>query len=182
MGEGAGGAAQSQRSAWRAGIMMKDLIPIVVALISASALLLGYVIQKKKEREFELNKVRQEIYMRLIKNILAKVVMLEDAFRKGIFTEITQDNEPEVLNKIAEELPDVEKNLNEDREIMAMMAVYATDEAIKACVQYYQENWAAMKKGSTARSTLGNLLSNVRRSIFIESSVTGRDIDILLTK
>ena len=52
---------------------MDSYIPLLAALASALALLAGYAYQKRKERQFEIQRTRQDIYTRLVKNLMTKL-------------------------------------------------------------------------------------------------------------
>jgi len=43
----------------------EKFVPLIVAVISAAALLFGYMYEKDKEKEAEIRKTRQDIYSRL---------------------------------------------------------------------------------------------------------------------
>ncbi|SEM20721.1 hypothetical protein SAMN04489760_106156 [Syntrophus gentianae] len=55
----------------------EKLVPLVAAIISAAALLFGYMYQKNMERQAEIRKVRQEIYSRLATNITQRIGFLD---------------------------------------------------------------------------------------------------------
>jgi len=47
----------------------EKLVPLIVAIISATALLGGYMYQKHKEREADIRKTRQEIYVEYLNTL-----------------------------------------------------------------------------------------------------------------
>jgi hypothetical protein len=55
------------------------LMPLLTAIISAMALLSGYMYQKHKDKQAEIRKTRQEIYSRLITNVTSRIDLYNDS-------------------------------------------------------------------------------------------------------
>jgi hypothetical protein len=162
---------------------MSTFVPLIVAVISATTLLFGYIYQKHKERQFEINRTRQEIYTRLVRNLSEKLELFERLQDDPDMPEkATAENVEEVMKLIAKKYPELDKNFNEGREIMSLMALYATDDAIQACAQFYRESYASMQPGSEVRPDKNELILRLRKSIFPKTKVASEDIKFITSK
>jgi len=123
-----------------------EFIPILAARISAMALLAGYAYVKHAERVFEIQKKRQEIYRRLITNLTRKIDLFEQLRTdRRILQRVDQNNVEGVQALIKREYPALDQAMNEAREITALMAVYGTGDAIRACEQFNEASLASLK-------------------------------------
>ena len=162
---------------------MKELIPILVASISAITVLIGYLLQKHKEQMIEINKTRQELYTRLIKNLSKKLELFEMLKHDPDVPDlVTKDDVERMQSLIRSKYPDLEKAINESIEIGALMSLYASDKAIKACAEFYRASWASMQPGSSIRPDKNHLLHSLRKSLFRGTKVTKEDIEFITSK
>lgn len=157
-------------------------IPIIVAVISASVVLYGYIWEKEKERDFQIKQTQQEIYTRLIKNLTNKLKYIDRLRRdKRIPSRVTSDNLEEVQKLIADNSPDLEKYFSEAREIMALLSIYGTDDAIKSVVDFYSALAESMQPDSKRRPNPGQLILNLRRTLFPDTTVMPEDINLIIS-
>lgn len=162
---------------------MTAFIPVIVAVISAAAILLGYAYQKRKQREFEIHKTRQEIYTRLIKNLTTKLDLFERVRKDPEMPErVTFDNLDGAMQIIEHRYPELDQAFKESREIMALMALYATDDALKASVEFYRQSYASLNGDSNLGADKGQFIQAMRRSLFPNTTVTSEEINLLMAK
>ncbi len=162
---------------------MSTYFPVIVAFISMATLLFGYIYQKRKEREFEINRTRQEIYVRLIKNLSEKLDLFERLRDDPDMPEkVTTENVKELYRLIARNHPELDSNFNESREIMSLMALFGDDEAIKACAAFARDSYASLQPSSEVIPDKNKLINELRKSIFHETKVTVEDIKLMTSK
>jgi hypothetical protein len=149
---------------------LKNLLPIFTALIGAVALLLGYVCQKNLESDNELDKVRQDIYSRLITNITEKNTILGRLEQSPQYLKAKQENRTaQELNQLEQQMmlqdDDMVKNEGKRTELVASLYVYGADEANDAYVEYARAN--TKQEGGD----LGKLVLGLRKSIYRKSRI-----------
>ena len=139
----------------------EGLIPLFTAIISAAALLGGYMYQKHMEMDAGIRKNRQEIYSNLITNITKRNEMQWRIENTPDWKEAKNDQEQYqlVLNDA-----EMSKNWHDRTEIVAFLCLYGTDDAIKAYA-----NW--VDEGSNVED-IGKLILAFRKSIYSETHTT----------
>ena len=156
---------------------------VFTAILSALVILIGYVYEKRKERQFELDKTRQNIYTRLIINISEQIelfeLMRED---EDMPKKITKENLNEVMAIIKERYPKLNEKFNIGREIMSLMAIYADDAAVLACAEFYKKSLSSMQPGSHDHPDISKLMEGLRKTIYRNSKITNEDIQIIISK
>lgn len=161
-------------------LTMKDVIPVLAALISALALLTGYAYQKTLEREAQIREIRQGIYSRLISNITRRNAITGRLLNAS--PEYVQAKTAEERCRVEEELSatawlgnrELTKNAGERTEIIASLCLYGTDEAIDAYVQY--SHASAEQK----RWNLGELIKQLRHSIYDKTHLDPNDANLAI--
>ena len=154
----------------------EKLVPLLTAIISATALLFGYTYQKNTEREAEIRKMRQEIYSRLATNITQRIGLLD---RVQMSPEWKQArNYQEQYNVIIKDAAS-SKNLSDQKEIAALLCMYGTDDAIKAYANWLREGWDPNTKTATS-DDLGKLILGLRKSIYPETNATEVDANLAI--
>jgi len=111
---------------------MDNLVPVLAAIISASALLWGYAYQKGKEADAEILKKRQEIYSRLITNITTRNAVLGHIQDSPAFAKASKQEQGALYSNDTA----YKQNRDERTEIVALLCLYGTDEAIKAYANF----------------------------------------------
>jgi len=161
---------------------MAKYVPLFAAVLSAVVLLFGYVYDKRKQREFEVTKQRQEVYERLIRNATSKLQesrrLLADS---RMPKRVTEQNQSQVQALIKSSYPKLQALMDETPGIMAFLAVYGTDQAIKAVARFYREGLESIKPGSSVTPDVGKLMLDLRRSLFADTKVTAKDINLILS-
>ncbi|MDE3088933.1 MAG: hypothetical protein KGJ80_06070, partial [Chloroflexota bacterium] len=112
---------------------MEKLVPLLTAIISATALLSGYMYQKRKEKDAEIRKTRQEIYSRLVTNSTKRIELLD---RVQMSPEWQKARNYQEQYQITIKDADLPKNLSDQKEIAAFLCLYGTDDAIKAYASF----------------------------------------------
>lgn len=161
---------------------MDNIVPLLTAIISAIALLSGYMYQKYKEREAETRKKRQEIYSRFIVNLTERQELFEQAMRRPDWP---SREDPEYSQKLTTLIigdSELNKNLSEGREIMTFLALYGSDEAIKACLEFRREGWEYSTGESSKGADKGKLIQRLRRSVYPKTRVTSEDLNLVMWK
>ncbi len=162
---------------------MNGLTPIIIAIISVVGILVGYMLERRKQREFEINKIRKELYVRLIKNLIEVLELFEKMKRKESLPEqITRGNVDDIYALIVKKYPELSENFKQFREIMTLMSVYATDKAIKACVEFAQESISILEKDLGVQPNIGKLILSLRRTLFPKTGITPKDINLIMSK
>lgn len=162
---------------------MQAYIPIIVAVISAITVLFGYLFQKHREREFELNKVRQELYMRFVCNLTEKFDLFDKIHaHESIPERITRKDVASLMELVADKYPELDRNFKESVEIGALMSLYASDDAIKACSIFFRTGWESLNPDSDSRPDKHLLLHQLRKSLYRRTKVSIEDIRFITTK
>ena len=162
--------------------LTNTLVPLIVAVLSAATILFGYIYQRNKEREFEIAKTRQEIYVRLVTNLSQKIELLRIAYDDPTMPKLTQANAQEVYRFIAKKYPELDKNFNESIKIQYLLVLYGDDAGIKAFAKFYRDSEAALRPGSQVQPDKNELITELRRSIFPSTTVTAEDVRVLTAK
>jgi hypothetical protein len=157
----------------------KNLLPVLAAIISAIALLLGYAYQKRLERDAEIRKTRQEIYSRLISNITERNTILGRLLEQSPeYAKARPEERPQVERELwaTGRLTDAKLSKNEgDRtEVIASLCLYGTDEAIDAYAKYAKANVEG--KGGD----LGGLIVDLRQSIYKETHIAADEANLTI--
>jgi hypothetical protein len=154
---------------------MDNLVPVLAAIISAVALLWGYAYQKGKEADAEILKKQQEIYSNLITNITTRNSIMGHILDSPAYIAASEkerkalrDADPAAAAAIDEEMGDMFnkdpasiENRNQRTEIVALLCLYGTDEAIKA----YSDFSAKAIGPNTQIDDVGELIVALRRSL-----------------
>jgi len=157
----------------------QNLLPILAAIISAIALLVGYAYQKQLERDAEIRKTRQDIYSRLISNITDRNTILGRLLEQSPeYAKAKLEERPQVESKLSAAGlltdPALSKNEGERTEVIASLCLYGTDGAIDAYAKYARAN--AEGKGGD----LGELIVDLRHSIYNETQVKADKADLAI--
>jgi hypothetical protein len=139
--------------------MLQELTPLLTAIISATALLISYVYLKQKEQGAETRKTRQDVYSRLISNItkrneLLGHLQLSPEWKK---TQNHHEQDQLVLNDL-----ELSRNEGNRTEVVALLCLYGTDDAVEAYARWARENINADEQGGN----LGALVLALRKSIY----------------
>jgi hypothetical protein len=113
---------------------------LIAAIISALVVIFGYVSERNRQREFQISQTRQEIYTRLITNLTKMHLLLGKAKNDPKMPKPTNENLYQWYELIAQNYPDLNKSMDEGVEIMALLSVYGSDEAIEASARYCQKS------------------------------------------
>jgi len=149
---------------------LNKLLPLLAAIISAIALLVGYGVQKSLERDAEIRTTRQEIYSRLISNITERNTMLGRLLLSPEYIRAKPEERPQLELKDAE----LAKNEGVRTEIVASLCLYGTDEAVDAYIKYARAN--AEGKGGD----LGELILSLRQSIYKDTDIKANGADLAI--
>jgi hypothetical protein len=104
---------------------MKEIIPLLVAVISAIALFTGYVIQKWLERVAENRRHKQELYTQLVQSMRKREDIVENLSRSPQWPTF---DDPDFIVKtwnILQDSTEGNKILAENREIVSLFVIYA---------------------------------------------------------
>lgn len=154
-------------------------IPLMTALISAVALLVGYGIQRYREREFELNKTRQDIYSRLIKNLSTRRKLLQHIEADPEWPKDTDAHMDRANELIDDKYPEYREVVTEGHELFTLVCIYCSDDAVKATAElakYYLP--PRIIKDKTV-SEIALYLYALRETLFPNTSITPDDIRII---
>jgi hypothetical protein len=133
--------------------------PLFITLITASVFLFGYIYEGYKQRSFEIFRTQQEIYTALIQNVMKQEEILADLLAK-----------PGPGSALGQGHPNLEKLRAEERELLARLSVYGSDECIKVYLKH--------RSDSNSRE----LIFALRQNLFPSTQVSERDIDNLVRK
>lgn len=155
----------------------KGLIPILTAVISALAVVGGYVYQKAQDREAEIRKTRQEIYSHIISNITERNAILGDLLNqfpeyRNAKLEEQHQVEQQLSNAGRLTSPKLSENEAERTKWVAALCLYGTDKAIDAYAKYASAN----VEGKGGR--IGELILGLRESVFEKTHVTADEADL----
>jgi hypothetical protein len=172
-----------QAETWERYVDMNTLkrwTPLLTAVISAIAVLVGYTIQKHNEMDAEIRETRQQIYSRLISNITERNTILGRLLeRQPEYVKARPEEQYQVEQELsaAGRLRSAELSKNEGTrtEIVASLCLYGTDEAIDAYAKYAEANTRPHGQGGD----LGELIVDLRRSIS-KTSVKPRKADLAI--
>jgi len=155
-------------------ISVEKLIPVIAAVISATALLGGYMYQKNQEREAEIRKMRQEIYSDLINNITGR-----DAIIKRLQMSSASQKPLDIYQLYNAFISDAEgaKNSTDQKKIGAFLTLYGTDDAIRAYASYLEEG---MEEHGSKGADLGKLIVGLRKSVYQETKTTTDDANLII--
>jgi len=150
----------------------KNLVTLVTAIISATALLVGYSYQKSLEKETEIRKTRQEIYSRLLTSITKRNEILGRVIMTSKYrTAKNSDEQNQVIVNNAE----LSKNWNDRTEIVAFLCLYGTDDAIEAYSDWTKEDLDRSKGGN-----LGQLVVALRKAIYPKTLSTPDQANLVI--
>ena len=158
-------------------------LSLLAVIFPALVVLFGYVYQKRCEKEFEINKKRQEIYTRVIENFVEKLELL-DRLRDDpdMPDRATTENVDQIMGMIRTKHHDLDANFNRGREIMSLLTLYGSDKAIKACADFYRSSYASMQPGSEVRPDKNEFIRQLRKSLFPATLVSAEDIRFITSK
>lgn len=161
---------------------MAKFVPLIAAIVTGAVLLFGYIYESEKKREFEITQKQQEIYTRLIENLITKDEYFDQLRDDPQFAErVTSENVAQFYAIIDEDYPDLKAAMDETREIMALLALYGTDEAIEAVANYYESGIASMEPESRVAPNAGQLIADLRRSLFPGTQVEAYNINLIMS-
>ena len=154
----------------------EKFVPLIVAVISAAALLFGYMYEKDKEKEAEIRKTRQDIYSRLATNITQRIHLLDRIYKTPEWR--NAKNEQEQYDVSIQDTA-LSKNLSDMKEIAALLCIYGPDDAIKAYANWLIAGYDPTRKADTS-SDLGKLILALRKSIYPETSTTVDEANVAI--
>jgi hypothetical protein len=172
----------SKEAGRQVGSTIAPYSALIAAIISALVILFGYVDERNRQREFQISQTRQEIYTRLITNLTKMHVLLGKVKNDPRIPKPTTENLSQWYELIAQNYPDLNKSMDEAVEIMALLSVYGSDEAIEASARYYEKSIASLQPGSSEAPDAGQLVLELRRSLFPDTQVSAKDIDLITSK
>ena len=161
---------------------MNEYLPLIIALISATTVLVGYIYEKRKEREFQLRETRKEIHKELIANIIKKFALTEKLRTDLNAPQFTPQTIQEYYAFIESNHSELWKNIEDGVEIQALMSIYGTDEAIKATANFWHESIDVAQGVSNTPANLPAMILKLRHSLFSDTSVTEDDIKFMISK
>jgi len=161
---------------------MYNMVTLLTAIISAIALLSGYIYQKYKEREAEIRKKRQEIYSRFIVNLTERQELFEQAMRGTDWPNREDSEYSQKLTKLIIGHSELNKNFSDGREIMTFLSLYGSDEAIEACLEFRRAGWEYSAGESSKGADIGKLIRRLRRSVYPKTRVTSEDLNLVMWK
>jgi hypothetical protein len=156
---------------------LEKFVPLATAIISAAALLGGYIYQKDKEKQADIRKTRQEIYSRLITNITQRIHFLD---RIQQLPEVQEAKGYEEQYLVAIKDPELSQNVSDQKEIAALLCLYGTDDAIKAYVNYLAEGFTEYMHPRAKTADLGTLILALRKSIYEETRITSGESNLAI--
>ena len=121
----------------------------------------GYIYEGYKQRSFEIFRTQQEIYTALIQNFMKQEKML---------AAMSAESNPEDSSARGLGHPELEKLGAEERELLARLSVYGSDECIKAYLKH--------RKDSNSRE----LIFALRQNLFPSTQISESDIDSLVSR
>ena len=142
------------------------LVPIIVAAISATALLYGYRSQKERERDAAIQKTRQEIYSKPISNITQRNMLLGRFLQSPQYLAAKLEAHGQMESHFQMTDAEMTRNEGERTEIVASLCALGTDEAIQAYAEYAKAN------ASGIGGDFPTLVLGLRQSIFKTTRVT----------
>jgi len=152
---------------------MKNFITLATAIISAVALLCGYGYQKHMEREAEIRKTRQDIYSRLVASITKAN---EITGRLEQTPEWKEAKNAQERNQLAAKNPELSKNWHNRTEIISLLCLYGTDDAIGAYLNWTKEDLDPKGKGGD----LGELVVALRKAIYPKTHTKAGEADAII--
>lgn len=147
--------------------MEKEYIALFVAFISALVAVFGYVYVKHKEREFELAKIRHDIYEKFISLLFE---------RQRIIIPILED--PNCPKQPIEEFyryaythyPKFTAHLAESLKVNTMLCIYGADNAVKAAASCMRDAALFAQGLSKAPPDIPALVLSLRRNLYTKKS------------
>jgi hypothetical protein len=145
------------------------LVPLIAAIISALALLGGYMYQKNQEREEDINRKRQDIYSRLIDNLISRNeiygrILNSPAGKKA-------QNDWQKLGHMFDADAEGVKNKGDMKTIGALLILYGTDDAIRAYKTYLEK----LNSGQGTIDDVGTLITDLRKTLYPKTKATVLD-------
>ena len=152
-------SAEDKRTNGRA--TLTHYAPLLIALITASVFMFGYIYEGYKQRSFEIFRTQQEIYTGLIQNFMKQEAIVAD-----ISAEPALDDK----SALGQGRLKLEKLWAEERGLLARLSVYGSDECIEAYLKH--------RKDSNSRE----LIFALRQNLFPSTRISERDIENLIKK
>ena len=151
---------------------LEEMVPLLTAVISAIALLTGYVVQKHQEQNEETLKTRQEIYSDLISNITERN---EIQGRIEMSPEGLKATSPEEKSQLYLRNPEFQSNEGARTRIVALLCLYGTDKAVNAYAQWAAEETEPNGNGGN----LGELILRLRESL-VSTKITENEANLAI--
>jgi len=151
-----------------------NLVPLVTAIISATALLGGYMYQKHMEKNAEIRTTRQDIYSRLIANITKRNEILGRVEMTPEWKKAKKN--PQEQHQLELKNTELSENEGDRTEIVSLLCLYGTDDAVKAYFNYAKENLDPKGQGGD----LGKLILALRRSIYPKTHTTAKEANLAI--
>lgn len=153
---------------------MADYVPLWIALISAVTVLFGYTYERRKEREFELAKTRQELYVKLVAQLLENEDLGTIANDDQMATELKKKDSRKYLEYLAAQHPNYYQNLKVGQEISTLLSIYGDDAVVSGAAKYYRDGIDA------GTSDITELILLLRKATFPGTSVKRDEIETMV--
>jgi hypothetical protein len=150
-----------------------NLVPLITAIISATALLIGYGYQKHLEKKAAIRKTRQEIYSRLITSITKRNEIMG---RVMITPEWKKAKDAQEQNQLLINNPELSSNWHDRTEIVAFLCLYGTDDSIEAYSNWTKEEYDPNGKGGD----FGKLVVALRKAIYPKTLTSPDEANMII--
>lgn len=147
--------------------MDEEYITLFVAVISALSALYGYIYVKRKEREFELAKIRQDIYEKFIslyyqgQRIFAALLADTNAPKQPI---------AELYAYAHTHYPEFTAHISEYLKVNTLLCVYGPDDAVKASAAFSREAALFAQGLSQSPPDIAALVLSLRKNVYSKQS------------
>lgn len=147
--------------------MDKGYITLLVAVISALSALYGYIYVKHKDREFELAKIRRDIYEKFIslyfqnQRIFAPLLADPNAPKQSI---------AELYAYAYTHHPEFTAHMSDYLKVNTLLCVYGPDDAVKAAALFSREAALLAQGLSQASPDIAALVLSLRKNIYTKQS------------
>jgi hypothetical protein len=159
-------------------------VSILIAGLSAFTAIYGYIYAKKKEREFELSKVRKELYEQFITLLIESSQIVSQLQKKPECQEISVES---FYQYAFENSPEFVTNLEKTFKAKALLCIYGSDNAVKAAYAFQLHSAKFAQKMVETPPDLPGLILTFRKNIyapessFRDTKITKEEIAQLLT-
>lgn len=147
--------------------MDEEYITLFVAVISALSALYGYIYVKHKEREFELAKIRQDIYEKLI-----SLYSQRDRSFSALLadTNAPKQSIPELYAYAHTHYPEFTAYISEYFKVNTLLCVYGPDDAVKAAAAFSHDAALFANGLSQGPPDIAALVLSLRKNVYSKQS------------